>query len=71
MEKLPRRLVWGLPSSSPSRCPLRDAALLYAAFAGVVAVSGVATGGSLVRSFAVAAAVYCPAVAWAAWRRTR
>jgi Flp pilus assembly protein TadB len=70
VEKQPRRLVWGLPSSAPRR-PLRDAALLYAAFAVVVVVVGVATGGSLVRSAAIAAVAYCLAVAWTAWRRRR
>jgi hypothetical protein len=70
VEKQPRRLVWGLPQA-PSRRPLRDAALVYAAFAVVLVVIGVATGGSLVRSVAIAAAAYCLAVGWTAWRRRR
>jgi Flp pilus assembly protein TadB len=69
VKKQPRRLVWGLPPNGPSRRPLRDAALLYAVFAVVVVVIGVATGGSLVRSVAIAAVAYCLAVAWTAWRR--
>ena len=71
MGKQPRRLVWGPPPGSSSRRPLRDAALLYAAFAVVIVVIGAATGDSLVRSVAIAAVAYCLAVAWTAWRRSR
>jgi hypothetical protein len=71
VEKQPRRLSWGLPPSPRSQRPFRDAALVYAAFAVVVVVAGLATGAPAVTAVAVAAAVFCLALAWTAWRRRR
>jgi hypothetical protein len=67
--KQPRRLFWGLPSNPPSQRPLRDSVLVYAVFAAIVVVFGIATGGSVGRTVGIAAIVFCAAVAWTAWRK--
>jgi hypothetical protein len=71
MDKGSRRLSWGLPAGPPARRPLRDSLLLYGAFAVVVVLFGVLTGGSAVRSVAIAAVFFVCAVGWTAWRLRR
>jgi hypothetical protein len=63
-----RRLRWELPERTlPSR-PYRDTLVLHVVLAGVIVVLAWATGGSLGRAFAVAAAFFVLATAWSFWR---
>ena len=67
-----KRLRWEAPAERPlPKHPIRDSALIYALMAAVIVGAGIATGGSVGRSFVVAVLFYAAAMGWAVvrWRQ--
>jgi Flp pilus assembly protein TadB len=63
-----RRLRWQFPEREIPKRPFRDSAIFYAVLAVLVVVVAVATGGSVLRAVAFAAAAFVLATAFSWWR---
>jgi Flp pilus assembly protein TadB len=63
-----RKLRWGGPASNSSKHRVRDTALVYAFFAGLLVVITAVTGGSIVKGVVAGAVVFAAAMVYSWWR---
>jgi Flp pilus assembly protein TadB len=63
-----KKLRWEVPKADGSKHRVRDTALVYAFFAGLVVVITAVTGGSVVKGVVAGAVVFVAAMIYSWWR---